>query len=504
MDVGWNACCFDSWVDDVGHAWHLDFSDQCLLVRLELGFIASLKRRQCVLMSQQFFGQGLESGLDIVLHKRLLDSVPVQDAALLQTWWQGALQHSLNSRHCVCPSCDVELTLLHMLFECPGCIRECGPVPEAWSACYGLVEQSHFWLRGLVPDGWTRAPAVADEHIVRTGCFENSAGFDFSSLFFGTDGSGGPFSNEPRLRKCAWAVVAVAFENDAFVLVGSITGFVRDGHNPNTVARAELRAFVELLQAIPEGCEPRVAVDASFVINVYHKLRRSPKKIRNPHGDLRGQLATLLDKQVCLNKVKSHITHEEHVSLGRESWSWHANRFADGLASMSATVVAPFAVEDVNAWVFERTKKLTLWMIPRVKYWLSVEAAVPKREPDGPPRTKHELFNQAEAKGIGGHVWKRCPDGLRCNACCSILKTYRSLPDLEVMAALPCSGAGAQVGCGHPLLHKVHFTHTMYGTQPTLQCSQCGGRLAACTKAVSRKLLFPCGTSGARLYRRRG
>ena len=25
-------------------------------------------------MSQQFFGQGLESGLDVVLHKRLLDS----------------------------------------------------------------------------------------------------------------------------------------------------------------------------------------------------------------------------------------------------------------------------------------------------------------------------------------------------------------------------------------------------------------------------------------------
>lgn len=155
--------------------------------------------------------------------------------------------------------------------------------------------------------------------------------------------------------------------------------------------------------------------------------------------------------------------------------------------------------------VFDRAKKLTMWMIPRIKYWLSVEAAVPKRAPDGPPRTKHELFNQAEAKGFGGHVWKRCQEGLRCNACCSILKTYRNLPDLEVMAALPCPGAGAKVGCGHPLLHKVHFTHTMFGTQPTLKCSQCGGRLAAgCTKAVSRKLLFPCGTSGARVYRRRG
>jgi hypothetical protein len=74
MDVGWTACQLDSWMDDLGFAWHIDASDPCLLARIELGFIASLKRRQCVLMSQQFFGQGLESGLDVVLHKRLLDS----------------------------------------------------------------------------------------------------------------------------------------------------------------------------------------------------------------------------------------------------------------------------------------------------------------------------------------------------------------------------------------------------------------------------------------------
>lgn len=85
---------------------------------------------------------------------------------------------------------------------------------------------------------------------------------------------------------------------------------------------------------------------------MYNKLRRCPKKIRNPHGDLRGQVVSLLDKQVCLNKVKSHITYEEHVSRGSDSWSWHANRFADELASINAIVVAPFAVEAVNDWGF--------------------------------------------------------------------------------------------------------------------------------------------------------
>ena len=88
-----------------------------------------------------------------------------------------------------------------------------------------------------------------------------------------------------------------------------------------------------------------------------------------------------------------------------------------------------------------------------------------------------------------------------CLAARSFLEGKKN--DIHVIAsnqAVPCPGVGAQVGCGHPLLHKVHVTHTMHGTQPTLKCSQCGGRLAAgCAKVVSRKLLFPCGTPQARV-----
>ncbi|CAL1138884.1 unnamed protein product [Cladocopium goreaui] len=54
--------------------------------------------------------------------------------------------------------------------------------------------------------------------------------------------------------------------------------------------------MMDLWPSLPQDIA-MVAVDASFVINLYNKLRRCPKKIRNPHGDLRGQLVTLLDKQ---------------------------------------------------------------------------------------------------------------------------------------------------------------------------------------------------------------
>ena len=90
-------------------------------------------------------------------------------------------------------------------------------------------------------------------------------------VFFATDGSGGPFTKDPRLRKCAWSVVAVSCVDDEFVLIGSITGRICDDGNPNTVARAEL---LELSRFLPDTFEALVAVDAAFVINVYLKLKR--------------------------------------------------------------------------------------------------------------------------------------------------------------------------------------------------------------------------------------
>ena len=254
---------------------------------------------------------------------------------------------------------------------------------------------------------------------------------------------------------------------------------------------------------MPHDCEPHVAVDASFVINVYNKLLRQSTKIHNPHSDLRGQVVEHLAKRVRLTKVKSHLTLDEHVARGGESWSWHANAFADELASVTAESIAPYAVAEVNSWILERAKSLTNWVIPRIRYWLSHETARPSVVPDGPRRTKSEFFQQAQAKGFGGHVWLPHGKGLRCNACRSVLKHYRLLYDLEVIAALPCPGNGLADGCGHPLLHKIHFTHTMYGTS-TLECRHCGGRLAGRCRFLSKKLQFPCGTSGAKLYRRRG
>ena len=187
------------------------------------------------------------------------------------------------------------------------------------------------------------------------------------------------------------------------------------------VARAELRAFLELLEFLPDGCEPPVAVDASFVVNVYTKLKRCRNRILNPHGDLKVRIVDQIEKKVRLTKVKSHLTLEEHLGRAGESWSWHANKFADEFANMAALSIAPYGKEEANAWVWKRTQNLTQWVLPRIRFWLASETK--SKDPAvGPRRTKDEFFRQATAKSFGGHHWVPCAKGMRCNACSTVLK----------------------------------------------------------------------------------
>ncbi|CAK8987855.1 unnamed protein product [Durusdinium trenchii] len=305
-----------------------------------------------------------------------------------------------------------------MLYECAACIEHCGPVAEAWIRLCCRPESQHFWLRGLVPRAWTTAEPITSEEVVRAGYFLDPAAFEGQETFFATDGSGGPFTKDPRLRKCAWSVVAVSCVDDEFVLIGSITGRICDDGNLNTVARAELRAFLELLRFLPDTFEALVVVDAAFVINVYLKLKRKPHKISNPHGDLRAGVAAHLSKRVLLTKVRSHLTLAKHLSKGDEAWSWHTNKFADEFATITAQSVAPYA--KATGWVLGRVTRLTAWMLPRIRYWFTAESTAPKVSTW--KCTKKEFFTQALVKRFGGHNWVPFEKGLRCTKCPTVLK----------------------------------------------------------------------------------
>ena len=70
-DVGWTASCLDSWVDDCGTVWSLDYCSPGMFAQLELGLVHLMRRRQPV---------GFASGLDVAFHRRLFANVSEEDA----------------------------------------------------------------------------------------------------------------------------------------------------------------------------------------------------------------------------------------------------------------------------------------------------------------------------------------------------------------------------------------------------------------------------------------
>ena len=140
----------------------------------------------------------------------------------------------------------------------------------------------------LVPRHWTIAPPVADEGLGAVGIFHDHNVESGATILLGTDGSGGPFSDDPRLRKSAWAVVALRMDGDEFVVIGTMSGALVDSDETcNTVPRAELMALVRALEALSWHDGPvQVAFHASYVQTTWQKVSHN-KHVGNPNGDLK-------------------------------------------------------------------------------------------------------------------------------------------------------------------------------------------------------------------------
>ena len=108
-----------------------------------------------------------------------------------------------------CPRCQQAVeTTFHQLWECPHNEHIEGTHLEyLQEARDGHLLTPSFWLRGLPPLMWTYPHCMREP----SGSFFFSAGRPSNPMdlpagaIIGTDGSGGPHSAEPRLRRCGWA-----------------------------------------------------------------------------------------------------------------------------------------------------------------------------------------------------------------------------------------------------------------------------------------------------------
>ena len=118
-----------------------------------------------------------------------------------------------------------------------------------------------FWLRGLPPSAWTYAHCMRPASIspTFTGCSVDEPLTLPEGALAGKDGSGGPFSSEPRMRRCGWG----------FAVVLPNRGVTASGRGPldywkQTVPLAELAAAQALILCT-EGYLTVVVDNASVV-----------------------------------------------------------------------------------------------------------------------------------------------------------------------------------------------------------------------------------------------
>ena len=130
--------------------------------------------------------------------------------------------------------------------------------------------------RGLPPRTWTAQyctlPTEGAAQYV--GCSPAQPQLLPSCVVLATDGSGGPFSSEPRLRRCGWAFVAMDVDGD----------IVAQGWGPlegwrQTVPLSELEAATQLAASIQGDLQ--LYVDASYLVR---GVRRGPEYRHQYHA----------------------------------------------------------------------------------------------------------------------------------------------------------------------------------------------------------------------------
>jgi hypothetical protein len=152
---------------------------------------------------------------------------------------------------------------------------------------------------------------------------------------YGSDGSGGKYSRDKRLRSCGSGGATLKVIQGVWRVVG---GFASGVTGAQTVPRSELTAVSIILENATASWI-HIVVDASYI---FKGIARGPKKVElGSHIDLWDRFWELIARRggpqtVQFTKVASHCTQEE-ILCGVEPLPFVLhNEAADYFASLGA------------------------------------------------------------------------------------------------------------------------------------------------------------------------
>jgi len=353
-DLGWEPKFPDLWRSAEGdayeiHDWHEGIIDEAMEYDLETDLARDIWDRA----AEHHNGSGLKGGLDNRVLWRHLDVLIKNDlkgkesilrkAACGAMWTRQRKQGHNLVEDSTCPRCGQESEDdLHRIWKCPHNDTISGDAVDKSKhlqemAVEGSQESACFWLRGLVPKGWTQCPEaegkeVALERIDIQGPWQGGT--------FYVDGSGGRHTRDARLRRCGWATIQTDRPHDlcmdpSRVAYGSLAG------GKQTVPRAELTAVIKTLELCKDGAsDVTIHTDCRYVFKEASQRRSEAGRSKNKDlwktfDDLRRSYEDQ-GRNITILKVKAHT---DYVQLLIKDIQWEdmkGNMIADAYARQGA------------------------------------------------------------------------------------------------------------------------------------------------------------------------
>ena len=363
-----------------------------------------------------------------------------------------------------------------------------------------------FRVRGLVPKSDTQHPQLTKTQLQvrKTGIFTGEFLPD-NNVYFGTDASGGPRGEDPRLRVVSWAVVAIQWHPEAqpkYTRLGAMTGSLQIGA---TVNDGESVALDQLAQWACQSIQ--VAVDSKIAI----------KRVRVPNIETRmpGLWSTPQEKRALLQVTwtKGHLTEEQHaLRFGpSQNWAWAANLEADQECGARSQSVFSFdqatATDNIDraaratcSWLGKRCAHMLAHdPVPRAKDLKFEATPVVKKtvQKQGLNKRQQLLAATESVNPTTGHKWVITANSknlcIKCDTCTLFVQQTDPIPLAEFVLQHPCKHRPATPSPSA----KIDPSHNVVNLGHLRSCSRCKANYSVRAPAKGR-LAKPCHSKEAR------
>eukprot|EP00972_Heterocapsa_arctica_P103991 15326200-Heterocapsa_arctica.AAC.1 len=260
-------------------------------------------------------------------------------------------------------------------------------------AIQGGDPESALWCRGIVPLSWYQEPLLPWEE-PKEWCFTGPDIPRNGPLLFASDGSGGKYGNDPRLRRVGFASVLVHGGNgEPFGISWAAFGGVGGSQ---TVPRAEGKGFVT--SALKAGGEQAIClVDAKYVVNCFNPSNTSALEGLNSDiwSQVRSSNGDSLVPGVSVKWIKAH-QDRTGFDLDYSPLEIYGNSVADALAEEAASRVADSTSRAFGIKAMDGIVKKVLDRL------MAIEAHIAKEFPRVEPKEgwKHKKSTKSEPHSV--------------------------------------------------------------------------------------------------------